>query len=180
MAHIEFIQGDIVSAQVDAIVNAANPGLLGGGGVDGAIHRGAGASLLESCAQLPDVNGIRCPVGEARITQAGKLNARYVIHTVGPIFHTDPAPALHLASAYRASLRLALANQCRSVALPAISCGIYGYPPHEAALIALKVCCEPEFHQLQLSFFLFSHEMYTLWQDAWTQIQKGASHQTDS
>ncbi|QSX29801.1 O-acetyl-ADP-ribose deacetylase [Shewanella cyperi] len=163
MPGIQIIEGDITSARVDAIVNAANSRLLSGGGVDGAIHRAAGPALLEACRQLPEHNGIRCPVGEARITAAGKLAARYVIHTVGPIYSADTDPAGHLASAYRSSLRLALAHGCMSVALPAISCGVYGYPHKEAATIALGVCLEPEFSALTLTFYLFDQELARLW-----------------
>src|SRR6056297_1876163 len=112
---------DITTLRVDAIVNAANSSLLGGGGVDGAIHRAAGPELLEACRSLPAVDGVRCPVGEARITPAGRLKARHVIHTVGPVYHDDPDPAGRLASAYRTSLELAVAHGCRQVAFPAIS-----------------------------------------------------------
>ncbi len=126
-------QGDITTLAVDAIVNAANSTLLGGGGVDGAIHRAAGPELLAECAALGG-----CPTGEARVTAGYRLPARYVIHTVGPIWHDGSAgEALQLAACYRNSLALAAAQGCQSVAFPAISCGAYGYPPDEAVGIAV-------------------------------------------
>ncbi|HEU4670151.1 MAG TPA: O-acetyl-ADP-ribose deacetylase [Dyella sp.] len=134
------IVADITTLAVDAIVNAANPGLLGGGGVDGAIHRAAGPRLLAACRALPEVRpGVRCPTGEAVITPGFDLPARHVIHTVGPIWHGggDGEPEL-LEQCYRRSLQLAHAHGLRSVAFPAISCGIYGYPADAAAAIAVR------------------------------------------
>ena len=101
-----FVLGDITSATTDAIVNAANPAMLGGGGVDGAIHRAAGPELIKACQAVAVKDGVRCPPGEARITPAGKLAAKFVIHTVGPIYHQDPHPAQTLARAYQQSCRL--------------------------------------------------------------------------
>ncbi len=163
MTNISLIQGDITTADVDAIVNAANPAMLGGGGVDGAIHRAAGRALLESCKQVNSINGIRCPVGEARITPAGQLKARYVIHTVGPRYRIDDHPQELLRSAYRNSLQLALENSCKSIAFPAISCGVYGYPMDEAARIALGECFKEEYQTLAISFYLFSQSDLDVW-----------------
>lgn len=135
---IDVLVADITTLAVDAIVNAANPGLLGGGGVDGAIHRAAGPALLEACRAMPTrANGVRCPTGEARLTAGFALPARYVIHTVGPVWRggSHGEPAL-LAACYRNTLRLARERELYSVAFPAISCGVYGYPPEAAAHVA--------------------------------------------
>ena len=132
--------GDITTLHVDAIVNAANQVMLGGGGVDGAIHRAAGRELFESCLKVPEVRpGVRCPTGEARITPGFRLSAKYVIHTVGPVYrdgaHGEPEL---LAACYRNSLALAVENGCHSVAFPCISTGVYGYPLRAAAEIAIR------------------------------------------
>lgn len=134
------VRGDITTLDVDAIVNAANTGLLGGGGVDGAIHRAAGPELLAACRALPEVSpGVRCPTGEARITPGFRLKARYVIHTAGPVWHGGGRHERELlASCYRNSLALARDYQVQSIAVPAISCGIYGFPIDEAAQIAVR------------------------------------------
>jgi O-acetyl-ADP-ribose deacetylase len=129
---IHIMQGDITRLDVDAIVNAANSSLLGGGGVDGAIHRAAGPKLLEECRRIGG-----CPTGEARITHGYHLKARYVIHTVGPVYRGRPQDRELLAGCYRNSMALALKNNIRSIAFPAISCGVYGYPIEEACLIAM-------------------------------------------
>jgi O-acetyl-ADP-ribose deacetylase (regulator of RNase III) len=134
------VQGDITTLDVDAIVNAANERMLGGGGVDGAIHRAAGPGLREECERVPEVRpGVRCPTGEARMTGGHRLTARHVIHTVGPVWHGGGhgEPAL-LASCYGSSLELAARHGLASVAFPAISCGIYGYPPEDAARVAVR------------------------------------------
>ena len=133
-------RGDITRLDVDAIVNAANGSLLGGGGVDGAIHRAAGQELYRACRALPEIKpGVRCPTGEARVTPGFRLPARFVIHTVGPVWRGGERrePEL-LAACYRNSLALAHENGCRTVAFPAISCGIYGYPVEQAAAIAVQ------------------------------------------
>ena len=137
---MKIIQGDITKLAVDAIVNAANERMLGGGGVDGAIHRAAGQELYEACLKVPEVRpGVRCPTGEARITPGFRLPAKYVIHTVGPVYrdglHGEPEK---LAACYRNSLALAAENGCKSIAFPCISTGVYGYPKEEAAKIAVQ------------------------------------------
>ena len=165
MADIKIIKGDITQASVDAVVNAANSIMLGGGGVDGAIHRAAGPELLEACKKVKSENGVRCPTGEARITEAGNLKAKYVIHTVGPRYNIDKTPEKLLSSAYMNSLDLALSNGCESIAFPAISCGVFGYPPQEAAKIAVSVCKKSEYKALIKCFYLFSEKMVDIWID---------------
>ena len=148
---IEVVRGDITRLQVDAIVNAANERMLGGGGVDGAIHRAAGPELLAACRLIPEVrSGVRCPTGEARLTPGFRLPARYVSHTVGPVWrggaHGEPEL---LASCYRRSLELARGEALRTIAFPAISCGVYGYPIDAAAEIAVR----------EVRAFLDAHEL---------------------
>lgn len=134
--NIRVWQGDITTLAVDAIVNAANSSLLGGGGVDGAIHRAAGPALAAYCATLGG-----CPTGEARITPGFRLPARHVIHTVGPVWHGGgQGEAEALEASYRNSLDLASRHGVGTIAFPAISCGVFGYPPKEAARIAIAAC----------------------------------------
>ena len=137
---LDVIVGDITRLAVDAIVNAANEALAGGGGVDGAIHRAAGPELLAACKALPSVApGVRCPTGEARITPGFRLAARWVIHTVGPVWRGGGArePEL-LASCYEKSLLLAASHGAGSLAFPAISTGVFGYPVEQACLVAVR------------------------------------------
>jgi O-acetyl-ADP-ribose deacetylase (regulator of RNase III) len=139
-ARLEAVQADITTLRVDAIVNAANERMLGGGGVDGAIHRAAGKALYDACHAVPEVRpGVRCPTGEARLTPGFELPAKFVIHTVGPVWsggdHGEPEL---LARCYRNSLALASNNGVKSIAFPAISTGVYGYPLERAGEIAVR------------------------------------------
>lgn len=139
MAHLVAVLGDITRCEVDAIVNAANNSLMGGGGVDGAIHRAGGPAILDECRRVVARQG-RLPVGRAVLTTGGRLPARHVIHTVGPVW-TGDAPDEHdslLAACYRSSIELAAAHDLRSVAFPSISTGIYGFPKDRAAAVALE------------------------------------------
>ena len=137
-ARLSLVQGDITQQEVDAIVNAANSGLMGGGGVDGAIHRAGGPSILEECKKIIARIG-RLPAGKAVITTGGNLKAKYVIHTVGPVWHGgNRGESELLASAYRESLKLATERKLSSVAFPSISTGAYGYPVHDATGVALS------------------------------------------
>lgn len=165
MTEIEIINADITSAHVDAIVNAANPSLLGGGGVDGAIHRAAGPELLAECLTLGG-----CATGQAKTTKGYNLPAQFVIHTVGPIWrggHDDESELL--ASCYRESLNQAEQHDVTSLAFPAISCGAYGFPVEQAATIAIETVCDELAHGYQVErvlFCCFSREIETALHEA--------------
>ena len=137
---LELIKADITTLSVDAIVNAANEQMLGGGGVDGAIHRAAGPGLLQECRRVPEVRpGVRCPTGEVRLTGGHALPARFVIHTVGPVWDGGGYGEDELlASCYRNAVKLAIKQDLKSIAFPAISTGVYGFPIDRAAAIAVR------------------------------------------
>lgn len=170
-ATLELLQGDITEQDTDAIVNAANRSLLGGGGVDGAIHRAAGPQLLAECRTLGG-----CQTGEAKITKGYRLKAKHIIHTVGPIYHSEGkrAPEL-LASCYRRSLEVASENKLKSLAFPSISTGAYGYPLKEAAPLALKTILDylKSHSDIQLvRFVLFGQEAYEAYEKALKNVLK--------
>lgn len=166
-SRLSLVQGDITKQTTDGIVNAANSSLMGGGGVDGAIHRAGGPDILEECRQIVSRQG-RLRAGKAVVTTGGKLKAKYVIHTVGPIWHgghEDEAGIL--ASAYRESLGLAVARDMKSVSFPSISTGAYGYPVEQAAVIALQtvidfLCQDSPLDEVV--FVLFDSETYKLYE----------------
>ncbi len=167
MTRIELLRGDITKVEVDAIVNAANSGLRGGGGVDGAIHRAGGPAIMEECKLIRERQG-GCPTGEAVITTAGRLPARAVIHTVGPVW--DPARPEEmdrlLADCYRNSLRLAVERGLKSVAFPNISTGVYGFPKERAARVAVgavRAFLESEPPLERILFVCFDEENYQLY-----------------
>lgn len=169
---LELVQGDITQQDTDAIVNAANASLLGGGGVDGAIHRAGGPAILEECRRLGG-----CPTGEARITGGGRLQARYVIHAVGPVYRGGHSgEAERLASAYRHSLTLASQHAVRTIAFPSISTGAYGYPVEQAAPIALRTALDylrahPEIELVR--FVLFGSDAYAEYERALREVTAG-------
>lgn len=161
MTAIEFVQGDITRQSVDAIVNAANSSLLGGGGVDGAIHRRGGPEILAECRKLRAGHygkGLR--TGQAVATTAGRLDARWVIHTVGPVFSPSEDRSELLASCYRESLRVADELGARTVAFPAVSAGIYGWPMDDAARIAVATVRDTETAVTEARFVLFDERAY--------------------
>jgi O-acetyl-ADP-ribose deacetylase len=158
---IRIVLGDITDQRVDAIVNAANSSLLGGGGVDGAIHRRGGPAILAACRELRRgryEDGL--PTGQAVATTAGELAARWVIHTVGPVYVKSEDSSASLASAYRESLRVADELGARTVAFPAVSAGIYGWPIDDAARIAVETVQSTETAVAEVSFVLFSGPVY--------------------
>ncbi len=167
MSQIELIQGDITKLEVDAIVNAANSSLLGGGGVDGAIHRAGGPTILEECIQIRDKQG-GCKTGEAVVTHGGKLKAKYVIHTVGPVWKGGVNRERELlANAYRNSLLRGIENNCHTIAFPNISTGIYGFPKKEAAGIAVNEVKEFLISRpsLRVIFCCFDDENYAIYDE---------------
>lgn len=166
---VHIVRGDLTRQSVDAIVNAANERMLGGGGVDGAIHRAAGPELLQSCRAIAEVSpGVRCPTGEARITPGFELPAHHVIHTVGPVYQGRPEDPVLLASAFRSSLTLAVDHALRTIAFPAVSCGIYGYPLDEAAAVSRSVVEQRAWNLDEIRFVLFSEETLSAWTRAFT------------
>jgi O-acetyl-ADP-ribose deacetylase (regulator of RNase III) len=169
MTVISVIVGDITTLSVDAIVNAANSSLLGGGGVDGAIHRAAGPALLEECRKIPNGPKGRCPTGEARITGAGRLLCKRVIHVVGPVWSggADGEPA-RLAACYQNALVLAERERLSSIAFPCVSTGVYGYPQQEAARIAVGTIkrLEGDLKSVkEIVFCCFGHTNYGLYRE---------------
>jgi O-acetyl-ADP-ribose deacetylase (regulator of RNase III) len=159
---LEVRQGDITRLDVDAIVNAANTKLLGGGGVDGAIHRAAGPDLLEECRTIGG-----CPTGEARITGGYNLPARHVIHTVGPVYSGKPQDSQLLTNCYFNSLSLAVEHNLTTIAFPAISCGVYGYPIEDACKIAVDSSCnflKANPSLMKIIFILFSEKDCAVYQ----------------
>jgi O-acetyl-ADP-ribose deacetylase (regulator of RNase III) len=166
---LELVQGDITKQEVDAVANAANSGLRGGGGVDGAIHRAGGPGIMEECRRIGG-----CPTGSAVITGAGNLKAKHVIHTVGPVYRGGRSgEAELLAGAYRKSLELAGEHGLRSIAFPSISTGVYGYPIDEAAPIAIGVAADHLKGETTLElirFVLFDAGTYSAYQKALTAI----------
>lgn len=169
---IEIVRGDITKLDVDAIVNAANTTLLGGGGVDGAIHRAAGPELLAECKTIGG-----CPTGEARITRGYNLPATYVIHTVGPVYSGNPKDSVLLQRCYENSLKLALEHTVASIAFPAISCGVYGYPIQAAVKIAISAAygvAEKNPSIVKILFALFSKKDYDVYADYLDALKKDA------
>lgn len=164
LSRITIDTGDITLLKCDAIVNAANKSLLGGGGVDGAIHRAAGRQLLEECRTLGG-----CETGQAKITKGYNLPSAHVIHTVGPIYSASPSDPVKLADCYRNSLDLAKANRLHSIAFPAISCGVYGYPIPDAVKIAVYTVASwlesNSDYELDVIFSCFSEKMASLYRE---------------
>lgn len=167
---LELTEGDITRQSTDAIVNAANSGLRGGGGVDGAIHRAGGPAIMEECRKISG-----CPTGQACITTGGRLPALYVIHTVGPVYRGgDRGEPELLASAYRSSLQVAEGNGLKSISFPSLSTGVYGYPMAEAARIALKTTADylkGETSIEQVVFVLYGSGAFSNYEDALRELR---------
>ena len=166
---LALVRGDITRERVDAIANAANEGLMGGGGVDGAIHRAGGPAIMAECSAIRAKQG-GCPTGQAVITTGGNLSAKYVIHTVGPIWRGGTAgEAELLASCYRESLGLAVEHSIKTIAFPSISTGVYGYPVAQAAVVALnavKQFLEAHDGLAEVRFVLFDYATYGAYENA--------------
>ncbi len=176
-AKLYLIQGDITQQSTDAIVNAANSSLMGGGGVDGAIHRAGGPAILEECKQIVDRQG-HLPTGKAVVTTGGNLKAKYIIHTVGPVWRGGTSnEAELLASAYRESLKLAAAHHLKSIAFPSISTGAYGYPLEQAASIALKTAVDflKDTSIEEVTFVLFNTQALDAYSSALGEIKLSRS-----
>ncbi|GIW97817.1 MAG: macro domain-containing protein [Pirellulaceae bacterium] len=177
MRDIVIEQGDITKMQVDAIVNAANSKLLGGGGVDGAIHRAAGPELLEACRSIPEVrSGVRCPTGSVRWTPGFQLPARHVIHAVGPVWRggTHGESEL-LASCYRRAIELAVYLGVRTLAFPAISCGVYGYPIDQAAVVSVDAVAASLTEEAPIErvvLVAYDRSMYEAWMAALESVER--------
>jgi O-acetyl-ADP-ribose deacetylase (regulator of RNase III) len=172
MTRIELAQGDITEQQVDAVVNAANSGLLGGGGVDGAIHRAGGPDILKECKELragPLQDGL--PTGQAVATTAGRMPASWVIHTVGPVYAKREDRSGLLASAFRESLRVADELGARSIAFPAVSAGVYGWPLDDAARIAVRTVRETPTAVELVRFVLFNDEILVAFEKALRELE---------
>jgi O-acetyl-ADP-ribose deacetylase (regulator of RNase III) len=172
MPRVTLVLGDLTLEDVDAIVNAANPGLMGGGGVDGAIHRRGGPAIRAGCEEIrrtryPD--GL--PTGRAVATTGGRLRARWVIHTVGPRYHEHEDPAALLASCHTESLRVADELGARTVGFPAISTGVYGYPVHEAAPVAVRAVLGADTQVEEVRFVLFDPDAYAAFERALAEAQ---------
>ena len=168
---MKLVQGDITREDVHAIVNAANKSLLGGGGVDGAIHRAAGPEMVAECRTLGG-----CETGDAKLTKGYGLKARHVIHTVGPVYKTGKSGEPEkLAGCYRKSLEVATANRLKTLAFPAISCGVYGYPIRDASRIALRTVadyCEDHPEIEEVRFVLFGDKDLTAYQEAFEDLKR--------
>lgn len=173
MDDFKVVLGDITSAKTDVIVNAAKSSLAGGSGVDGAIHKAAGPSVLKACLEIEQCDGVRCPVGEAKVTRSGHLDCKFIIHTVGPIYRDYSNPEELLRSAYTNCIKTALELKCKSIAFPAISCGKYGYPYEEAIEIAINTL-EPYLKTgLQIYFYLVEQDLYKMYLDKLKLLRKG-------